>query len=308
MASWDEAEAWYTSIGCELKTLGSICELAHYSLEELEGRPFKPMACRWCSYKAGTRAKWLRDVSNHRNLCEKARHDADLAHSREHLRHYAFEAPTYHLDAMQLSSDILHLVFINIFKTFLEKTIFSRLMAMEAAARAPAEAFLRKHGVPVNLVKAESLDEALGSLTGRDAKVLIADASYLIVELLHFAHAGQDAVQAAMAAGGNDEGFTLAGSDDEDDGGGGSGASSGDADATDRELADAQSWDAFLRYVHELRPFEDDSEAYKEKRAVAAFNAAGPMLREYKRLHPNAQSACCHVALCIVPRQVRARC
>lgn len=105
-----------------------------------------------------------------------------------------------------------------------------------------------------------------------------------------------------------DEAFKLAGSDDEDDEEGGIGASSDDSDATDRELADAKSWDAFLRYVHELRPFEVDSEAYKEQRAVAAFNAAGPMLREYKRLHPNAQSACCHVALCIVPRQVRTRC
>lgn len=63
--------------------------------------------------------------------------------------------------------------------------------------------------------------------------------------------------------------------------------------------------DALLAYCREMRPFESHTEEYKEKRAVAAFNAAQPMLQEYKRLKPNAEAAVCHVASCIVPRQVR---
>ena len=69
-----------------------------------------------------------------------------------------------------------------------------------------------------------------------------------------------------------------------------------------------KSWDAFLRYVHEMRPFERDDQPYRDARAVAAFNAAGPVTREFKRLKPSAQSAICHVALCVVPRQVSRTC
>ena len=84
-------------------------------------------------------------------------------------------------------------------------------------------------------------------------------------------------------------------------------ARSGGDDADDEELRDAKSWDALFGYVYEMRAFERDGDDYKEQRAVACFNAAGPMTKEYKRLKPNAEAAVCHVAQCIVPRQVHAR-
>ena len=63
--------------------------------------------------------------------------------------------------------------------------------------------------------------------------------------------------------------------------------------------------DALLGYIYELRPFELDTAEYCEQRAVAAFNAAGPMVKWYKKLDPSAQSTTCHVAQCVVPRQVQ---
>jgi hypothetical protein len=57
-----------------------------------------------------------------------------------------------------------------------------------------------------------------------------------------------------------------------------------------------------------MRPFERDDMEYRKQRAVAAFNAYGPMAREYKRLHPAAESAVCHVAGFVVPRQVCCAC
>ena len=50
--------------------------------------------------------------------------------------------------------------------------------------------------------------------------------------------------------------------------------------------------------------FERDDRAYREARAVETFNGAAAMVGEYKRLQPAAQSACPHVALCVVPRQM----
>ena len=92
-------EAWYRSIGCVLKTLADVCELNHWSHEELLGRKFKPFGCRWCDYTAKSRKQWLADVEAHAQLDEKARHDADVAHNRVHLRHNPFDPPTFHLDA-----------------------------------------------------------------------------------------------------------------------------------------------------------------------------------------------------------------
>lgn len=134
--------------------------------------------------------------------------------------------------------------------------------------------------------------------------MIIAKAHVHVPALLQFAHAGQEAAAAAAAdppAAGDDD-FDWEGDEDTDKSDGADGG-----DAEDQELLDARSWDTFLTYVHELRPFEGDSDAYKEKRAVAAFNAAGPMVKEYKRLNPDAKSACPHVALCIVPQQVSRR-
>jgi hypothetical protein len=101
-------EAFYDVIGCEFKMLAMICELNHYSLEEMQGKPFKPFACpRWCPYKATSRAKWRAEVEAHEELDEATRKEEDLAHSRDHLRHYKLVKPTYELGAMDLSADLL---------------------------------------------------------------------------------------------------------------------------------------------------------------------------------------------------------
>ncbi|KAL1523952.1 hypothetical protein AB1Y20_018868 [Prymnesium parvum] len=71
-----------------------------------------------------------------------------------------------------------------------------------------------------------------------------------------------------------------------------------------RLLRDARAWDAFIRLAHSIRPFEKDDAEYRELRVVEAFNAAAEVSRHYKMLQPAAQSACPHVALVVVPRQM----
>ena len=96
-----------------------------------------------------------------------------------------------------------------------------------------------------------------------------------------------------------DEEFDWEGDGEADDA-----AAAADGDEDDDEIRHAKGWDTFLRYVHSVRPFDDDSDSYVEKRAVECFNAVGPMCKWYKELKPNAQSACPHVAQSVVPRQV----
>ena len=106
---------------------------------------------------------------------------------------------TYVIDGIDMSVDILHLCFINIIWDFLEKTVFCYLFELKEELRAPCEVYLRKHGIPVKLIKAQSLDEIKGSLTGRDAKVLVADAATHIPALLEFANAEESEIEATGA-------------------------------------------------------------------------------------------------------------
>ena len=39
---------------------------------------------------------------------------------------------------------------------------------------------------------------------------------------------------------------------------------------------------------------------------VEAFNTAGALVKSYKEVDPNAESACPHVLLCVIPRQIEA--
>ena len=71
-----------------------------------------------------------------------------------------------------MSADVLHILFINYFKLFLEPTVLAFFSDMPSYLRQPAEDFMRENSIPIKLVKAQNMEEMSRSLTGRDAKVL----------------------------------------------------------------------------------------------------------------------------------------
>ena len=153
-------------------------------------------------------------------------------------------------------------------------------------------------------VKAESVLEMKQSLTGRDSKVIISEALKHIPVLLEFAHAGEEAILAEMKAApppkkSTDEDFDLEGSSDDEDM-----IKEDDPDTIPRILLDAKAWDDFTGLSYSVRPFERDDQQYRQKRGVETFNAAGLVMAQYKRLQPGAVSACPHVALVVLPRQM----
>lgn len=327
---WQDVLNFYDSIGCVLKDLQTMCELNHYSHEVLLGRKFKPFSCR-CGYQSGNEAEWRATVEQHHALDEEDSHAAELAHSSrpEHCRHKPFNPPLLHQPTIDNSADVLHLVFINIFGTFFECTMLIHLNEMAPALRQPFEDYLRSISVPAKIVKAKSTTEMKQSFTGRDAKAIVSRAAEHLPALLEFAHASHDEVEQAIqdaqvesakepqdqGAGrrkqrrgydseeeydaGSADDSDAAVDDDERDGSDGD----EDDDGLSRLQRDAKSWDAFLTLVYAMRPFERDDPDYREERAVESFNAAAEVMHEYKRLHPNAISACPHVALCVLPRQ-----
>ena len=125
-------------------------------------------------------------------------------------------------------------------------------------------------------------------------------------------HAGKEEVEAEVAeatatanpsTSGGDEEFDWEEEEDEeaDEGEEGEAVS---ADDEPRELRAAGAWDSFFGLCFSMRPFERDDREYREARAVETFNAAGKTMAAYKELNPSAQSACPHVALVVVTRQM----
>lgn len=74
--------------------------------------------------------------------------DADLEHSRlpVHCRHKPFKPPLFHQDAIDMSADVLHLVFINMFTFFFEMTLLVHVAELEQHLREPFEVYCRSIG------------------------------------------------------------------------------------------------------------------------------------------------------------------
>lgn len=257
----------------------------------------------------------------HAQLEGEALKEAERKHSTNpvHRRHKPLNPPLFHLGTIDMSADVLHLIFINMFVFFFEMTVLVFILEMDPASRAPFEVYVRSIGLPMKVVKANTMEEMKQGLTGRDTKVVMSQAIKHIPVLLEFAHTGTDDIRAAVnaelqgAAGRsrngvsscteNDEDFTWAGDSD------GSGESEEeeheeDLENSSRMMRDARAWDHFRQLCFAMRAFEKDDIEYRRQRAVEAFNAAALTMGEYKRLHPDALSACPHVALCVVPRQM----
>lgn len=325
--SWEDVEAFYSSLGCKMKDLETVCELNHFSYEVLKGDRFKPFGCR-CGYKSGTESEWRSEVEAHSQLDEAERKASDLDHSSNplHCRHKPFEPPLFHQGTMDNSCDVLHLVFINLFTTFLELTMLIYLDEYDEEARRPFEEYLRSISVPMKIVKAANVTEMKQSLCGRDAKVLLENALKHIPYLLEYVSFSKSEVEGAIRvdpslaegqAQHNSTGGPRKHPKDDEDGvfdweGDGeeeefedeqAHREDEDDDNLTRTERDARSWDKFLLLVHAMRPFTADDLEYRKARAVETFNAAADVMKEYKRLNPSTKSACPHVALCVLPRQ-----
>ena len=112
--------------------------LAHYSYGILMGGAFTPVHCTACGYKAKTEVKWRADLNAWETADDDARAALSAAHCeigvpRDKLRfnhHWyqmLFTPPLIHLDMIRASVDLLHLVYLNLFKHLFQATVHNGL-------------------------------------------------------------------------------------------------------------------------------------------------------------------------------------
>lgn len=356
LPNWEAVLKYFDKPGkgimaCVVKSLRRICELNGWSYEVLTGdadfaafdcgRPACKHQHRWPTRRSWD--DWVKLIQGmeHGEYTEFARE-----WGRQHLRHFPGYAPMLwdkKLGMMLFSVDILHLIFINLFKMHLEVLIFVFLMELSQQAREPIEVFLHSHGIPLRLAKAQNLQEVSSSLTGRDAKVLCEKAADVLPELLEWAHAPQQAVEAAakemaeeVRNGGAsastatneayDNVFTMRkpGSaraerdiddiDDADDANADGGGNVDDIDEVEavetaeekavKMLKYAGYLDDFSKAVYAVRPFECDTTEYKKARGTEIFNKGCKVGNNMKEVRTDFDSAVPHVLTAIVSRQM----
>ena len=174
------------------------------------------------------------------------------------------------------------------------------------AARAPFELYLRGIGIPIKYVKAKSVTEMKQCLTGRDAEVVVAKALMHIPELLAFVHAGEQEVVDEVAdarkptqpqatrtsrlgrrrGGGRRRRRYLAG--------------------RRVERASGRARVGLLRrpLLRHASFQAGRSRLSPEARRRVLQRGGQEVVAAHKQLNPTAQSACPHVALCVVTRQM----
>ena len=305
--SWKDVEAWYKKIGCKLKTAKQQCARAHRSYELWRGKQFKPFSCDCCSYKSGDLKTYQAAVAKFDALDAAEQKKQSSVHASDHFWKLLGLTPLFDLDLDHFSPDDLHLVHLNIFKRLFDRTVYLKLTD---EMQQVLEDFLRASGFPI---KVRSDDATLAcNWIGRDCKKFIEMADIMLPHCLHLANVPSEAGAAAAAA---CKKAAVAATFEDD----------GDDDDIDPEFAPtdedvqreeqdegemmqhARDWDVFIHLAQvALRPWDaEDTEEYRERRALESFKAAVPVVEAIRRHDLSSTSWCPHVLLCIVPRMQR---
>eukprot|EP00965_Chrysotila_dentata_P160092 5286672-Pleurochrysis_carterae.AAC.2 len=80
-----------------------------------------------------------------------------------------------------------------------EPMVFAYALKRDEFARKPIEDFIRSFGIPIKLAEAEGMEEVSKSLSGHDCRIFAERTGEIFPDLLEFALAPQEAIQAAVA-------------------------------------------------------------------------------------------------------------
>lgn len=125
--SYAQILAWFREIDCRLKTYTDVFELAHASVEERRGLPYKKQACSYCPWKCGSLAQLKRERKALLDSPFDIQKAAQKTHKLLHFNKTLFEEPVTDIPPNHCWPDLLHLLKMNTFKQKFEGTIYMQL-------------------------------------------------------------------------------------------------------------------------------------------------------------------------------------
>lgn len=312
VSSYDAMIHYCDSIGCELLTFEEMCTAAHYSPAIVRGNRFARFTCQCCGYSPRSEQEWRAHLTEFQQLSDeeqKARVDVHLENGvqehrwRRHHFQLLFQPPAVHNGMESASVDMLHLIYLNVFKMLFSYTIHQNL---PDAKKKLVRNYLKAASFYSYDAAADNSENPVMRWIGREVKKFIADAPIHLPFLLRLVAAPNlDADMAEMA---NEDGEMDLQEDDELHLGEPSAEDiAAEAEAEPAMMRAADVWDNFLALELEARREwatpEADTDEYRKQRAVAFFNAAIKTARDLRALNPELSGWVLHVLCFIAPRQ-----
>ena len=309
VATYADVLKYCKELGCEIKTHEELCSWAHFSPGVAKGGRFTSFSCSCCGY-APSEKQWRADMKEFNEMNDADQKAARAAHRdaddelNSHFQHFhqeLFMPPMPNHGMERCGVDQLHLVFLNMFKHLFKYTVHEGL---PASRKKLVSNYLKAAGF--YSYDAASVDEdPTAHWIGREVKRFLFEADKHVPFLLQLASAPADVCE-DMALNENDKGEQEMEYDDE------YAPTEEELEQEEKEepimMQNAARWDNFLALVRSIHvPWpqgEADTTAYREGRAVEAFNLAAKVAHDLMELKPTLLSWVPHVAVFIVPRQM----
>ena len=300
-ATPEEMQAFFDEIGCEFKEEDFILANAHLSKGLVQGGRFTPFTCPDpdCGYSP-TAAQAKADLARFNALTDLEQKNERREHIKGgkhwHVEKYMGPMPRG-LGMVRCGVDGLHLVYLNFFKHLFKYTIHEPLPESQKKIVA---IYLKEQGF-YSYDAADEGDDPVKRWIGREVKRFLHESDQHLPFLLRLA-AGQidlsddsdlnDAGEEVMDV----DGGMFAPSDDEVE----------NEESHPTLLVDnAVKWDNFLEWVSGIEhPWTENTDLYRNQRALRYCNGARRCSRDLKRLKPTLESWVPHIACNIVPRQI----
>ena len=127
---------------CKFKRYDDICRWNHYCPNVARGGPFRRFKCELCNYNP-TAAEWTADMNEFAAKDDDEQKSERKAHRENGCQEYSwrrhhygekFMCPMLHLDPRDIGVDMLHLVYLNLFKHLFNYTVHQPLPGRRARA------------------------------------------------------------------------------------------------------------------------------------------------------------------------------
>ena len=305
--TYGEMLAFYDQVGCEFKSEDFLLACAHLSKGLYWGGAFTPFECPECGYKPSA-AKAKADLAAFNAMSDEEQKEARRAHVKggRHWHIELFMGPMPKgLGMRRCGVDNLHLVYLNVFKHLFKYTIHEPLPASKQKLIAH---YVREAGF-YSYDAADEGDDPVKRWIGREVKRFIHEADQHLPFLLQLASSQIDLTETGGqgaagqgAAGEQPESMDFSGDEFEP---------TEEEVAAERAseplvVANAARWDRFLSWVRGIEEvWVEDSDEYREQRALQYCNGARAVSRDLLALKPTMESWVPHIACNIVPRQIR---